>query len=125
MATRRKPQMVYQHEPLVTPEKWSGDERQFSVRLTEILDDLYAKYGQLRQAQAAPPSGGGCYEGELPIASKKQAGIMQVGDSLKATTAGVVSVDAARAVDSADTRPITSQAVYDEMSGMVELLKNI
>ena len=124
MATRRKPQRVYQHEPLVTPERWSGDERQFSIRLTEILDDLYAKYGQLRQNQNTT-TGGGSYEGELPIASKTQAGIMQVGDNLKATTSGVVSVDSSTAVDSTDTRPITSQAVYDEMSGMVELLKTI
>lgn len=120
----RKPQRVYQHEPLVTPQRWSGEERQFSIRLTAILDDLYAKYGALKQEQASS-GGGGSFDGELPIASKTQAGIMRVGDNLKVTDSGYVSVDSSSAVASTDSRPITSQAVYDEMSGMVELLKTI
>lgn len=43
----KKPQMTYQHEPLVTPFRWSGDERQFAVRLGLLIDELYRKIGVL------------------------------------------------------------------------------
>lgn len=43
----RKPQMTYQHEPLVIPFRWSGDERQFAVRLGLLIDELYRKIGVL------------------------------------------------------------------------------
>lgn len=46
---KRKPQKVYQHEPLVTPFRWTGDERQFAIRLGHLLDDLYQKIGTLEQ----------------------------------------------------------------------------
>ena len=49
MVNKRKPQRIYQHEPLVTPDKWSGDERQFAIQLTQLLDDLYQKVGSLQQ----------------------------------------------------------------------------
>ena len=39
----------YQYEPLVTPAKWAGEELRFSQRLTQILDDLYAKYSALKE----------------------------------------------------------------------------
>lgn len=39
----------YQYEPLVTPGGWHGSELQFAIRLTQIVDDLYQKYGALRQ----------------------------------------------------------------------------
>lgn len=41
---------LYQYEPLVTPTSWVGDEQQFSIRLTQILDDLYQKVGTLRRS---------------------------------------------------------------------------
>lgn len=44
---KRKPQMMYQHEPLVAPFRWTGDERQFAIRLGYLLDDLYKKIGVL------------------------------------------------------------------------------
>ena len=44
---KRKPQMMYQHEPLVVPFRWTGDERQFAIRLGYLLDDLYKKIGVL------------------------------------------------------------------------------
>ena len=47
MDNKRKPQRVYQHEPLITPSGWSWDERQLVIRLTQILDDVYQKYGAL------------------------------------------------------------------------------
>ena len=48
MATKRRV-TTYQYEPLVTPSKWKGDELRFSIRLTQILDDLYQKYSALRE----------------------------------------------------------------------------
>lgn len=48
MATKRRP-TTYQYEPLITPSSWHGDERQFSIRLTQIIDDIYQKYGVLRE----------------------------------------------------------------------------
>lgn len=35
----------YQHEPLVTPAGWTGEERRFAIRLKQILDDLYRRSG--------------------------------------------------------------------------------
>ena len=46
---KRKPQQVYQHEPLVTPRNWNGDEQQFAIRLEAIIDDLYGKLGRMQQ----------------------------------------------------------------------------
>ena len=48
MATKKAKQ-PYQYEPLVTPSSWRGDEQRFSIRLTQIIDDLYQKYSALRQ----------------------------------------------------------------------------
>lgn len=61
MATRKRTSS-YQYEPLVTPENWSGDAQRFSMRLTQILDDLYAKYGTLKSSM-----GGGEEEEESPV----------------------------------------------------------
>lgn len=49
MASTRKPQSVYQHEPLVIPYKWNGEERQFGIKLDRLLDELYRKIGALEQ----------------------------------------------------------------------------
>lgn len=46
---KRKPQRLYQHEPLVTPFRWTGDERQFVIRLGHLLDELYNKIGALEK----------------------------------------------------------------------------
>ena len=48
MATKKAKQ-PYQYEPLVTPSSWRDDEQRFSIRLTQIIDDLYQKYSGLRQ----------------------------------------------------------------------------
>lgn len=40
--------MRNQYEPLVTPAGWTGDEKRFAVRLTQILDELYSRVGTLR-----------------------------------------------------------------------------
>lgn len=38
---------AHQYEPLCAPESWGADGRRFVVRLTEILDDIYRRYGRL------------------------------------------------------------------------------
>ena len=43
----RNGQPSYQYEPLITPTKWQGDEKRFSIRLTQLLDDLFGKYGSM------------------------------------------------------------------------------
>ena len=48
MATKRRA-TTYQYEPLITPSSWRDDEQRFSIRLTQIIDDLYQKYSSLRQ----------------------------------------------------------------------------
>lgn len=52
--SNKKRTTPYQYEPLVTPSKWSGDELRFSVRLTQILDDLYQKFSGLRNKANEP-----------------------------------------------------------------------
>lgn len=37
----------FQYEPLITPQRWQGDEQRFSIRLTELLDDLHRMQGTL------------------------------------------------------------------------------
>lgn len=41
--------MANQYEPLVTPAGWTGDEKRFAVRLTQILDELYERVGGVRK----------------------------------------------------------------------------
>lgn len=50
--TKRRASMV-QYEPLVTPEKWSGDEKRFALRLTQLMDELFAKQASLHKRIAA------------------------------------------------------------------------
>lgn len=38
---------THQYEPLQTPEIWGAEGRRFVNRLTEILDDIYRRYGRL------------------------------------------------------------------------------
>ena len=40
---RKRTSTEQSYEPLVTPENWKGDELRFSVRLTQILDGLFAR----------------------------------------------------------------------------------
>lgn len=43
--------MKNQYEPLVTPAGWTGDEKRFAVRLTQILDELYERVGGVRKGK--------------------------------------------------------------------------
>jgi len=42
-----------QYEPLTTPEKWSGDEKRFALRLTQLMDELFAKQSAMQKRIAA------------------------------------------------------------------------
>lgn len=43
MDPKRRRTAIGQYEPLVTPEKWSGDEKRFVLRLTQLLDELFTR----------------------------------------------------------------------------------
>lgn len=45
---RKRTSTEQSYEPLVTPENWKGDELRFSVRLTQILDGLFARLRAMR-----------------------------------------------------------------------------
>ena len=45
---RKQTSTEQSYEPLVTPESWKGDELRFSVRLTQILDGLFARLRAMR-----------------------------------------------------------------------------
>ena len=40
---RRSAAQAAQYEPLVTPQKWQGDERRFAFRLTQLMDQLFQR----------------------------------------------------------------------------------
>ena len=50
---KRKSASIAQYEPLVTPEKWTGDEKRFVLRLTQLLDQLFARQAALSRRIAA------------------------------------------------------------------------
>ena len=43
MEKNKRRAAIAQYEPLVTPEKWSGDEKRFVLRLTQLMDELFAR----------------------------------------------------------------------------------
>lgn len=45
MASAKYPS-IYQYEPLITPQSWQGEEQRFSIRLTQLLDELHRTQGQ-------------------------------------------------------------------------------
>ena len=50
---KRKSAPVAQYEPLVTPEKWTGAEKRFALRLTQLMDELFARQAALQRRIAA------------------------------------------------------------------------
>lgn len=69
--------------------------------------------------------GGGGGGADVPIASETVAGIVRVGENLKISADGVLSVDTATAVEGDNTRPITSAAVQTTVGNIEILLKTI
>lgn len=68
-------------------------------------------------------SGGG--SADVPIASETVAGLVRVGENLKISADGVLSVDTATAVEEDNTRPVTSAAVQTTVGNIEVLLKTI
>lgn len=50
---KRRRASICQYEPLMTPEKWSGDEKRFALRLTQLMDELFEKQSALQRRIAA------------------------------------------------------------------------
>lgn len=46
---KRRRASACQYEPLTTPEKWSGDEKRFVLRLTQLMDELFERYAALNR----------------------------------------------------------------------------
>lgn len=70
-------------------------------------------------------SGGGGGGADVPIASDTVAGVVRVGENLKISADGVLSVDTATAVEEDNTRPVTSAAVQTTVGNIEILLKTI
>ena len=51
--SKRRRASVCQYEPLTTPEKWSGDEKRFALRLTQLMDELFAKQSAMNRRLSA------------------------------------------------------------------------
>ena len=67
-------------------------------------------------------SSGGSF---LPAATAEVLGGIKVGDGLKITQEGRLSVDAAGQAEQDNTKPITSAAVYAEIGNINSLLETI
>ena len=63
--------------------------------------------------------------GTLPIASSDILGGIKVGDSLKISPDGVLSVDTAKAIEEDNTKPVTSAAVFTEVGNIEALLRTV
>lgn len=62
---------------------------------------------------------------DIPVATDEILGGIKLGENLKGTEDGTVSVDTTGEVTETDLRPITSQAVYSEFGKIVALLNTI
>ena len=69
--------------------------------------------------------GSGSGGADVPIASETVAGVVRVGENLKISADGVLSVDTATAVEEDNTRPVTSAAVQTTVGNIEILLKTI
>lgn len=63
--------------------------------------------------------------GAATPATTEKLGVVRIGENLKITDAGVLSVDAADAVEQGNMKPITSAAVYVEIGNINALLETI
>ena len=51
--SKRRRASVCQYEPLTTPEKGSGDEKRFALRLTQLMDELFEKQSSISKRLSA------------------------------------------------------------------------
>lgn len=42
-----------QYEPLTTPHDWTGDERRFALKITQLMDELFQRQAALSARLAA------------------------------------------------------------------------
>jgi hypothetical protein len=57
--------------------------------------------------------------GDVPLATKETAGIVIVGDYLTVDEHGKISVDVADSVNESETRPVSSNGVYEYVDGKI------
>ena len=38
---KKQQNQSYQHEPLLTPSKWQGEEKRFDIRLGQLMEQLF------------------------------------------------------------------------------------
>lgn len=42
-----------QYEPLHTPAAWTGDEKRFAIRITQLMDELFQRQSAMQRRLAA------------------------------------------------------------------------
>ena len=100
----------------------AGIEKTASVGLTDVYT-IALTDGSSYEFTVTNGSGGG--SGDVPIASETGAGIVRIGENLRISADGTLSVDTAAAVEQDNTRPITAAAVYTEVGNINALLETI
>lgn len=83
---------TFQYEPLPVPVNWNAEERRLLTRLTDILDDIYLKYGRIGEKELAS-SVNGKISGLTPDGGMKDGGKLKA-DAIEAVTAKLASVTA-------------------------------
>ena len=101
----------------------AGIEKTASVGLTDVYT-IALTDGSSYEFTVTNGSGGGS-GADVPIASDTVAGIVRVGENLRISADGVLSVDTATAVEEDNTRPVTSAAVQTTVGNIEILLKTI
>ena len=100
----------------------AGIEKTASVGLTDVYT-IALTDGSSYEFTVTNGSGGS--SGDVPIASETVAGIVRVGENLRISADGTLSVDTAAAVEQDNTRPITAEAVFTEVGNINALLETI
>lgn len=101
----------------------AGIEKTASVGMTDVYT-ITLTDGSSYEFTVTNGSGGGS-GADVPIASETVAGIVRVGENLRISADGTLSVDTAAAVEQDNTRPITAAAVFTEVGNINALLETI
>lgn len=99
----------------------AGIEKTASAGLTDVYT-IALTDGSSYEFTVTNGSGG---SGDVPIASETVAGIVRVGENLRISADGTLSVDTATVVEEDNTRPVTSAAVQTTVGNIEILLKTI
>ena len=103
----------------------AGIEKTESIGNVDIYTITMTDGGSYTFTVTNGSGGGGGSSADVPIASDTVAGIVRVGENLKISADGVLSVDTATAVEEDNTRPVTSAAVQTTVGNIEILLKTI